>query len=322
MVFPGCSKQTFEHKKDADNWTLRISQSTLTDHLNTVRDIAKYDSQTDTTTVVNHLVYDAFGRVTSETSPAVDSLFLFTARPFDQDTQLQNNLNRWYDASVGRWLSEDPIGFAAGDGNLYRYVRNNPATELDPSGLVECNKQTVGARRGVATDTVFAPGNHNPDFVNGAMNFAIVISAISDIPIPGVWDIGDLRNKLNPYSPWGIEVAPQLAKLKNFQMLLRLNAGQASVWTKVQCQECKCTNRFTGFPFYRAQTNFAWVNSGKERWVQCDLSKTAWGQGENKKPASVAFVDSNVLFFELLELRDIEKLRQECAEQAERSCEK
>ena len=77
-------------------------QWTLTDHLNTLRDIAKYDPQTDTTTVVNHLMYDAFGNVTSETNPAVDSLLLFTARPFDADTALQNNLNRWYDAKVGR----------------------------------------------------------------------------------------------------------------------------------------------------------------------------------------------------------------------------
>jgi len=61
------------------------------------------------TTVVNHLVYDAFGNVTSESNPAVDSLFLFTARPFDQDSRLQYNLNRWYDPAVGRWLSEDPV---------------------------------------------------------------------------------------------------------------------------------------------------------------------------------------------------------------------
>ncbi|MGB9618281.1 MAG: RHS repeat domain-containing protein [Desulfomonilaceae bacterium] len=78
---------------------------------------------------------DAFGRVTSESNPAVDSLFLFTARPFDPDTGLQNNLNRWYDFRVGRWLSEDPIGFAAGDENLYRYVRNDVPTSLDPRGL-------------------------------------------------------------------------------------------------------------------------------------------------------------------------------------------
>jgi RHS repeat-associated protein len=111
-----------------------LVQWTLTDHLNTVRDIAKYNPGTDTTTVVNHLVYDAFGRVTSETNPAVESLFLFTARPFDADTGLQNNLNRWYDPAVGRWLSEDPVGYDAGDINLFRYCANNPVLYTDPSG--------------------------------------------------------------------------------------------------------------------------------------------------------------------------------------------
>jgi hypothetical protein len=48
---------------------------------------------------------------------------------------LQNNLNRWYDPSVGRWLSEDPIGFAAGDANLHTYVGNTVLVALDPQGL-------------------------------------------------------------------------------------------------------------------------------------------------------------------------------------------
>jgi len=51
---------------------------------------------------------------------------------------LQNNLHRWYDASVGRWLSEDPIGFEGGDENLHRYVRNMPYVNVDPQGLVTC----------------------------------------------------------------------------------------------------------------------------------------------------------------------------------------
>ncbi|GAB6184542.1 RHS repeat-associated core domain-containing protein [Thermopirellula anaerolimosa] len=123
-------------EEEVDGGTADLVAWTLTDHLNTVRDIVKYDPQTGTTTVVNHLVYDAFGRVTSESNPAVDSLFLFTARPFDADTGLQNNLHRWYDPPVGRWPSEDPIGFAAGDGNLYRYVGNGVLTAVDPAGLV------------------------------------------------------------------------------------------------------------------------------------------------------------------------------------------
>ena len=108
---------------------------TLGDNQNTVRDIVAYDTASDTTTVVNHKAYDSFGNVTSETNPAIDTLFSYTGRPFDDATGLQNNLNRWYDATVGKWLSEDPISFSAGDANLYRYVGNSPTQFTDPGGL-------------------------------------------------------------------------------------------------------------------------------------------------------------------------------------------
>ncbi len=47
-----------------------------------------------------------------------------------------NSSARWYDPEVGRWLSEDPIGFEAGDANLYRYVGNENTGAVDPSGQV------------------------------------------------------------------------------------------------------------------------------------------------------------------------------------------
>ena len=50
---------------------------------------------------------------------------------------MQYNRARWYDPQTGRWLSQDPIGFAAGDANLYRYVGNSPTNATDPSGLVD-----------------------------------------------------------------------------------------------------------------------------------------------------------------------------------------
>lgn len=43
--------------------------------------------------------------------------------------------HRWYDSESGRWISQDPIGFAAGDSNSYRYVGNQQTTKTDPSGL-------------------------------------------------------------------------------------------------------------------------------------------------------------------------------------------
>ncbi len=104
----------------------------LTDNLGTVRGLAEYDGQD--TTIVDHYVYDAFGNETDHTG-SNDFLFKYTGRAFDEETGLQNNLNRWYDATIGRWLSEDPIGFSAGDANVYRYVGNSSTLTLDPSGL-------------------------------------------------------------------------------------------------------------------------------------------------------------------------------------------
>ena len=56
-------------------------------------------------------------------------------READSETGLQYNRARYYDPKVGRWLSQDPLGFAAGDGNLYRYVGNAPTRSGDPSRL-------------------------------------------------------------------------------------------------------------------------------------------------------------------------------------------
>lgn len=43
---------------------------------------------------------------------------------------------RYYQPGVGRFVSEDPIGFSSGDLNLYRYVRNSPALLVDPLGTM------------------------------------------------------------------------------------------------------------------------------------------------------------------------------------------
>ncbi len=101
---------------------------TLTDHLGSVRDIVSE------TTSLSHTDYDAFGNVEGT---AADLLFGYTARPYDESTGLQNNHHRWYDSESGRFVGQDPIGFDAGDPNLYRYVGNQPMTKVDPDGLNE-----------------------------------------------------------------------------------------------------------------------------------------------------------------------------------------
>src|SRR5262245_34362192 len=57
----------------------------------------------------------------------------WTGREIDVETGLQYNRARYYDGATGRWISQDPLGFDAGDGNLYRYVHNHPTSNRDPS---------------------------------------------------------------------------------------------------------------------------------------------------------------------------------------------
>ncbi len=99
----------------------------LTDHMNTVRDVVKSDGS-----VVKHLEYNAFGELQGE--PGDDFAFAYTGKLFDAKTGLQWNINRWYDAKIGRWLSEDPIGFKGRSANLFSYVSNCPLFLLDIFG--------------------------------------------------------------------------------------------------------------------------------------------------------------------------------------------
>ncbi len=41
---------------------------------------------------------------------------------------------RYYDAGLGRFISEDPKGFGGDSLNLYGYVANNPIVYIDPHG--------------------------------------------------------------------------------------------------------------------------------------------------------------------------------------------
>ncbi|WP_408456245.1 RHS repeat-associated core domain-containing protein [Paraburkholderia fungorum] len=43
--------------------------------------------------------------------------------------------NRYYSPQTGRFISEDPIGWASGQTNAYAYVNGNPVQLTDPAGL-------------------------------------------------------------------------------------------------------------------------------------------------------------------------------------------
>ena len=96
--------------------------------------------------LVEQYRFDVFGLPTvldasgapSSLDPRTSSFgnrFLFTGREWLSDLALYDYRHRVYSPLLGRWLQPDPIGFAAGDLNLYRYGRNSDSSFLDPFGL-------------------------------------------------------------------------------------------------------------------------------------------------------------------------------------------
>jgi RHS repeat-associated protein len=81
--------------------------------------------------ILEQTAYDSFGNQTTNLS----TRYQFTGREYDSFTGLHYYRARFYDAQLGRFISEDPIGFAGGDINLYGYVRNRPNRFRDPKGL-------------------------------------------------------------------------------------------------------------------------------------------------------------------------------------------
>lgn len=103
----------------------------LRDHIGSVRLVV--DSQTGA--IAQQLAYDAFGQVTLDTSPGFQP-FGFAGGLYDADTRLVHFGAREYEASIGRWISKDPILFWGRQVNLYVYAGSDPVNRVDPTGLI------------------------------------------------------------------------------------------------------------------------------------------------------------------------------------------
>ena len=84
--------------------------------------------------------YDVYGKQTEITGTA-DNPYRYCGEYTDEETGFIYLRNRYYDPSIGRFISEDP----AKDGsNWYVYCGNNPVKFVDPTGLTagQINGQT------------------------------------------------------------------------------------------------------------------------------------------------------------------------------------
>jgi RHS repeat-associated protein len=109
-----------------------VSKYFLADHLGST--VALTDA---TGAVTEQTSYDSFGNQSTNLS----TRYQYTGREYDGFAQFYYYRARWYDGNVGRFVSEDPIGFGGGDVNLFGYVRNRPLKHRDPRGLDDADRE-------------------------------------------------------------------------------------------------------------------------------------------------------------------------------------
>lgn len=79
--------------------------------------------------------YQPFGQ---DNSAKGNQTYKFTGKPVSQTTGLYYDYQRWYDPTIGRFISQDPlIGSLTSSQSLnpYIYAMDSPASLTDPSGM-------------------------------------------------------------------------------------------------------------------------------------------------------------------------------------------
>ncbi|MDE2464279.1 MAG: RHS repeat-associated core domain-containing protein, partial [Alphaproteobacteria bacterium] len=94
--------------------------------------------------IVEQYSYDPYGTTTDSVS-GFDNPYQYTGRENDGDG-LYYYRARYYAPAMGRFISEDPLGFASESENFYAYVGDNPLTYTDPFGLCGCKRPKDASR--------------------------------------------------------------------------------------------------------------------------------------------------------------------------------
>ncbi len=103
---------------------------------------------------------DAWGNVVASTETLAGPFGYAGGATYRQDTDSGLVLlgARYYDPSVGRFISRDPLRYCGGDPNIYRYCSNAPTRFTDPLGMALGWGTVLGAVVALATVSILVGG--------------------------------------------------------------------------------------------------------------------------------------------------------------------
>lgn len=147
-----------------------------TDHLGSVNQLLDGTGE-----VVEHREYDSFGAIDEVfktyggpyDASQIASDVAFAGQMYDRASEMQYHRARWYDAGIGRFISEDPIQFG---GNWYAYAGNNPTLFVDPTGLFPQAAHPLNQLAGGFSSGLLAAPSAR---LNDAFNFSLTDNGLN-----------------------------------------------------------------------------------------------------------------------------------------------
>lgn len=133
--------------------------------------------------VASTYTYESFGTVITSTGDIYNPFkYVGAYGVMDEGNGIYFMKHRYYDAATGRFLQKDPIGFAAGQTNLYAYVGGNPVTGIDPMGLFDRGAPLSGNLRDLSKGSKRPAEWTEKDYYNAEATYYVADKLAGAIP--------------------------------------------------------------------------------------------------------------------------------------------
>jgi RHS repeat-associated protein len=185
------------------------TQYLLYDGHGSTRQLAEYDSGTDTISIADSFSYDAYGVLLQDQADIVkpgyiqqqQTNLLYTGEYFDTDVQQYYLRARWYNQLNGIFNRIDPYSGNNYDPislHKYLYCRANPVNSIDPNGKFSIAEISIGigivsVLTGLVSGVVskVTGGSFYTGFILGMVSMAVGLTlATFGVPAPAAWGLG------------------------------------------------------------------------------------------------------------------------------------
>jgi len=127
---------------------------------------------------------------------------------FDSETALYHVRHRQYHPTLSTWRTRDPIGYSAGDQNLYWYVKNKPTGYVDPEGTAppaaSPSRRVIPFAPAIRVNSIW----WNTDVVAGSIKVEFVVQFLLPEAVRDLdgWVVQEIRTETDVFTCNGTRI--------------------------------------------------------------------------------------------------------------------